>query len=69
LLAVTLLFGALIVHSLSASLYYNLNLIKLQTAADIAVTAGVRYLPGRPRLAIQVADTYAKMNGVKHSEI
>lgn len=69
LLTITIMIGALIVHSLSASVYYNLNMIRLQTAADIAANAGVRYLPGHPRSAIQVADAYAKMNGVEPSEI
>lgn len=69
LLAITIAIGALIVHSLSANVYYNLNMIRLQTAADIAANAGVRYLPGQPRSAIQVADAYAKMNGVEPSEI
>jgi len=69
LLATTLAFGALIVHSLSANVYYNLNLVRLQTAADIAVDAGARYLPGQPQSAIRVAQTYAKINGVLPSEI
>jgi hypothetical protein len=69
LLVLTTISGALIMHSLSAHLYYNLNLIKLQTAADNAVNAGVWYLPDQPQSAIQVADAYAKLNGVMPSEI
>lgn len=69
LLAGTIAIGALIVHSLSANVYYNLNMIRLQTAADIAASAGVQYLPGAPQSAIEVAVAYAKMNGVEPSEI
>jgi hypothetical protein len=69
LLATTIALGALIVHSLSANVYYNLNLLRLQTAADIAVDAGARYLPGQPQSAIQVAESYAKIFGVLASEI
>ena len=69
LLTTTIVTGALIVHSLWASVYFNLNAIKLQTAADIAARAGAHYLPGQPRSAIQVADAYAGINGIKPSEI
>jgi hypothetical protein len=69
LLATTLAVLALMVHSLSANVYYKSNLIRLQAAADIAVNAGARYLPGHPRSAVQVADTYAKANGVEAAEI
>ena len=61
--------AALTVHSIEATIYYNLNSIKLQTAAYIAVVAGARYLPDRPGSAIQVADTYVRVNGVMPSEI
>src|SRR5215469_12851384 len=56
--------AALTVHSIEATIYYNLNSIKLQTAAYIAVVAGARYLPDRPGSAIQVADSYVRVNGV-----
>ena len=69
LLATILAVLALTVHSLSANVYYKTNLIRLQTAADIAVSAGVCYLPAHPQSAIQVADTYAKANGVDSAEI
>jgi hypothetical protein len=69
LLATTLVIGALIVHSLSANVYYNFNMIRLQTAADIAAIAGAHCLPGQPLAAVQVAVAYAKMNGVKPCEI
>jgi hypothetical protein len=69
LLAITTTTAALTVHSLAAIIYYNLNSIKLQTAAHIAVVAGARYLPDRPQSAVQVADNYLKINGVMPSEI
>jgi hypothetical protein len=69
LFALTTTAAALTVHSIEATIYYNLNSIKLQTAAHIAVVAGARYLPDRPRSAIQVADTYVRVNGVMPSEI
>jgi hypothetical protein len=68
-LVVTILAGALIVHSISADVYYNLNFLKLQTAADMAVRAGAEYLPRNTRAAAQVAATYAKYNGVASNEI
>jgi hypothetical protein len=69
LLATTLAVLALVVHSLSANVYYRSNLIRLQAAANIAVNAGARYLPGHPQSAVQVANTYAKANGVEAAEI
>jgi hypothetical protein len=69
LLATTLAVLALVVHSLSANVYYRSNLIRLQTAADIAVDAGARYLPGHPQSAVEVANTYGKANGVETAEI
>ena len=69
LFALTTTMAALTVHNIEATIYYNLNSTKLQTAAYIAVVAGVRYLPERPKSAIQVADTYARINGVMPSEI
>ena len=61
--------AALTVHSIEATVYYNLNSIKLQTAAHIAVIAGALYLPDSPKSAIQVADTYVRVSGVMPSEI
>jgi hypothetical protein len=69
LLAVTTSIAALIMHNLSAKLYYNLNLTKLKTAAYVAVNGGARYLPGQPQSAVRFADTYLKNNGVMPSEI
>jgi hypothetical protein len=69
ILAITLSILALTVHSLSANVYYKSNLIRLQTVADIAVTAGAYYLPAQPQSAIQVADTYARANGIESGEI
>jgi hypothetical protein len=68
-LVVTTLSAALIVHTISANVYYNLNLLKLQVAADLAVRAGVEYLPTDPRIALQVATAYAERNGVAFNEI
>jgi hypothetical protein len=67
-LLVTILADALIVHS-TADIYFKLNFLKLQTAADIAVRAGAQYLPRDSRAAEQVAVTYAKYNGVDSNEI
>jgi hypothetical protein len=69
LLATTLAVLALMVHSLSANVYYKSNLIRLQAAANIAVNAGARYLPSHPQSAVQVANSYAKANGVDAAEI
>lgn len=69
LLAVMTSIAALIMHNLSAKLYYNLNLTKLKTAAYVAVDGGARYLPGQPQSAVRFADTYLKNNGVMPSEI
>jgi hypothetical protein len=68
-LVVTTLTAALIVHSISADVYYNLNLLRLQTAADLAVRAGAEYLSTDPRTAVQVAVTYAERNGAAFNEI
>lgn len=69
MLATTLSILAVTMHSLSANVYYKTNLIRLQTAADIAVSAGAFYLPAQPQSAIQVADTYARANGIESGEI
>jgi hypothetical protein len=68
-LVLTTLIAALIVHSISADMYYHLNILRLQTAADLAVRAGAEYLPTDPRTAIQVAAAYAERNGVAFNEI
>ena len=68
-LVVTTLTAALIVHSISADVYYSVNLLRLQTAADLAVRAGVAYLPTDPRIAVQVAAVYAERKGVAFNEI
>jgi hypothetical protein len=69
LLAVITVTGSLIGHSLSANMYYNLNYLTLQMAADLAVRAGAEYLPTNPRTAVQIANAYAKLNGVTSHEI
>jgi hypothetical protein len=61
--------GALIVHSISANFYYHSNLVRLQMAADLAVNMGANYLPADPHAAVQVADRFAKANGVLLNEI
>lgn len=65
----TTLTAAWIVHSISADVYYNLNLISLQTTAELAVRAGAEYLPADSRAAAQVAAAYAENNGVAFNEI
>lgn len=43
--------------------------IQIQNAADAAVLAGVRELPGNPSKAIQVASQYAQLNSLQDNEI
>jgi hypothetical protein len=57
------------VHSILARIYYNLNSLELQTAADIAVRAGGQYLPGNPHAAMSIADAYLRRYGVAPDEI
>jgi hypothetical protein len=61
--------AALFVHSLAANVYCKLNLQRLQMAADLAVRAGVEYLPREPRTAVQVAAANAENSGVAFDEI
>jgi hypothetical protein len=61
--------AALFVHSFAANVYCELNLQRLQMAADLAVRAGVQYLPREPRTAVQVAATYAENTGIAFNEI
>jgi hypothetical protein len=59
----------LIVHSVSANIYYKINHHCLQMAADRAVRAGRNYLPTDPGAAVYVADEYARLGGVGPDEI
>jgi hypothetical protein len=59
----------LVVHTILSNIYYGSNLIRMQMAAEVAVRAGAEYLPADPRTAMQVADAYAKLNGVMPYEI
>jgi len=69
LLVITTWIGAFIVHSVLANMYYRLNYVRLQNAADMAVRAGALYLPADPMTAMRVADAYGKLNGIAPGEI
>jgi hypothetical protein len=68
-LVIITLLGALIVDSLGAAVYYYVNWMRLQKAADAAAIAGANYLPQDPALAINTARTYVRLNGVSTGEI
>jgi hypothetical protein len=68
-LVIITLLGALIVDSLGAAVYYYVNWMRLQKAADAAAIAGANYLPGNPAMAINTARTYVRLNGVSAGEI
>jgi hypothetical protein len=68
-LAPIILLGALIVHSIAARWYYNLNSQSMRLVASIAVRAGTEYLPSDPRTAVLIADGYARRFGIASNEI
>jgi hypothetical protein len=59
----------LILHSILAREYYYLNFKNLQLTALTAVKMGAEYLPADPRVAVQVADAYARSQGIAPAEI
>ena len=69
LLVTTLVAGELAVHTLVAKAYYDLNARRLQLIAVMAVRAGVAHLPEDRSLAVWIADSCARSNGVTHDEI
>jgi hypothetical protein len=68
-LVMTIFAGALILDGVGAAVYYYVNWIQLQKAADAAAKAGSSYLPGNPVLALSTARTYVGLNGVTPPEI
>jgi hypothetical protein len=63
------LIAAFVLHSIVASMYYELNSRILTIAASGAVAAGAEYLPMNPSAAIGVSRSYAKSIGVLPDEI
>ena len=59
----------LVVHSVSASLYYAMNSSMLQTIAAHAVRTAAEHLPREPALAARIADECLKDGGVAADEI
>lgn len=59
--------GAVALGADFAIIYYNWAV--LRKAADAAALAGAGYLPGQPSVAVSQATSYAKLNGIKASEI
>lgn len=59
----------LILHGVWARLYCELNSLKLQTAAMMAVEAGIVYLPADSRAAVSAAGESARRSGVTRAEI
>jgi hypothetical protein len=69
LLAITLLVAAVIIDGVVARYYYYSNSIRLQNAADEAVSAALLFLPGNPAMALKIAHQYALLNGMRPEEI
>jgi hypothetical protein len=67
--AVSTLLGALIMHTITARAYYNINSKNLQLVASTAVRAGIQYLPVEPQTAIRIADRLVQGLGVTSDEI
>jgi len=69
LLALSVLAGVVIVDGVFARYYFYSNRIRLENAADAAVTAGSLFLPANPAMALKTAYEYASLNGVRPNEI
>ena len=67
--AVSMLLGALSMHTVAARAYYNINSKNLQLVASTAVRAGIQYLPVDPQTAIRIADRFVQGFGVTSDEI
>jgi hypothetical protein len=63
-LATVILPGVLIVQTIAARAYYNLNSQSLQLVGSMAVRAGAEYLPTDPRTAMLMADRYVRRWGI-----
>ena len=59
----------IVVHSILAKVDYDLCSVSLEMVASLAARTGAEYLPADPRMAVQVADAYAKLNGILPREI
>lgn len=68
-LAVAVLVGALVVHTLAARTYCNLNSRSLQLAASMAARVGAQYLPLNPQAAMWTANRLLHRCGVASNEI
>ena len=67
IIALPVIVGALTLVMDVGNLYYNQ--VSMQVAVDSAVLSGALYLPSYPTQAVSVAEQYAKLNGIKASEI
>jgi hypothetical protein len=68
-LATIILPSALMMQTIVARAYYDLNSRSLQLVASMAVSAGSVYLPRDPRAAVLIADAYVQDHGVAPAEI
>ena len=68
-LVAALMAGEVAMHTLLARAYYDLNLKRLQLIAVMAATAGAEHLPGDPGMAVRVARSCARFNGIGRDEI
>ena len=59
----------IVVHSILAKVEYDLYSVTLGMVASMAARTGAEYLPADPTKALQVADAYAKLNGMLAREI
>jgi hypothetical protein len=69
LFAITLIVAAVIIDGICARYYYYSNSIRLQNAADEAISAGIVFLPANPARAFRTARQYALLNGMRPEEI
>ncbi len=67
ILALPVIVGVLTLVMDVGNLYYNQ--VSMQVAVDSGVLSGALYLPSYPAQAVTVAENYAKLNGIKASEI
>ena len=67
IIALPVIVGVLTLVMDVGNLYYNQ--VSMQVAVDSGVLSGALYLPSYPTQAVSVAEQYAKLNGIKASEI
>src|SRR6266849_2645085 len=68
-LAVTAAGCALLLHAVTASLYYQMMSVRLQTIDEKAVRRGALYLIHDQRKAMREAQAYALDHGISEDEI